>query len=33
MGNKDKLWSTHFIKIRTIYITRLNIKKHLYKKK
>jgi hypothetical protein len=23
MGNKDKLWSTYFIKWRTIYIKRL----------
>lgn len=23
MGNKDRLWSTHFIKWRTIYIKRL----------
>lgn len=27
MDNKYKLWSTYFIKLRTIYIKRLQIKK------
>ncbi len=32
MDNKYKLWSTYFIKLRTIYIKRLQIKKNVLKK-
>ncbi len=31
MDNKYKLWSTYFIKLRTIYIKRLQIKKNVLK--